>query len=278
MRCLHIRYNNNPSNINTHNNHTMKKNLFILCMITFIAQSCCEKPIFIGHRGSLLGVENTEEAFINGAAHFGYQGLECDVKTTLDSQCVCWHDDHLQRAGIEEVLIPNITLDTLLSLTLTQTRKDVTYTATICTVDRYLEICKEYNVFPVVELKWATGINNNDMSLFPSLYALIEKHGLVEEAVILTSMQQSIEYIRTHYPQLTCQWLRHNVQEEDYAWCEQWNVTLSVPHTSVTEQVIARSQQMGKAVATWTVNEIADYERVIQLGCKYVTTDYLEIP
>ena len=256
----------------------MKKNLFILCMMSFFMHSCCEKPILIGHRGSLLGVENTEEAFINGAKHYGYQGLECDVKTTKDGQCVCWHDNDLKRGGWDSVFIAETTLDSLLTLTLAQTRKDVTYTATICTVDRYLEICKEYNVFPVVELKWATGINNNDMSLFPSLYALIEKHGLVEEAVILTSMQQSIEYIRTHYPQLTCQWLRHNVQEQDYAWCEQWNVTLSVPHTSVTEQVIARSQQIGKAVATWTVNEIADYERVIQLGCKYVTTDYLEIP
>ena len=121
-------------------------------------------------------------------------------------------------------------------------------------------------------------IENQIHLTWDSLIDKLYKMGLVEEAVILTSMQQSIEYIRTHYPQLTCQWLRHNVQEEDYAWCEQWNVTLSVPHTSVTEQVIARSQQIGKAVATWTVNEIADYERVIQLGCKYVTTDYLEIP
>ena len=175
----------------------MKKIILAICLIGALT-SCTQQPTMIGHRGSLLGVENTEEAFINGAKHFGYQGLECDVKTTLDGQCVCWHDDHLQRAGIEEVLIPEITLDSLLSLPLTQTRKDVTYTATICTVDRYLEICKEYNVFPVVELKWATGINNNDMTLFPSLYALIEKHGLVEEAVILTSMRKSLEYIRTN--------------------------------------------------------------------------------
>lgn len=49
----------------------MKNYLFILCMISFLAQSCCEKPILIGHRGSLLGVENTEEAFINGATYFG---------------------------------------------------------------------------------------------------------------------------------------------------------------------------------------------------------------
>lgn len=255
----------------------MKTKLSLLCFLSAVLLSCSQSPIFVGHRGSLLGVENTEEAFVNGANHYGYQGLECDVKVTVDSQLVCWHDDHLERVGIDSLQIPTSTLTQLQSLTLTQTRKDITYTAKICTVDEYLAICKQYNVFPVIELKWGIGLNNNDMTLFPELYALIEKHGLVEEAVILTSMQQSIEYIRQHYPQLTCQWLRHQVQDTDYEWCQLWDVTLSVPHTAVTEEVIARSKQIGKDVATWTVNHVEDYQRVQQLGCKYVTTDYLLI-
>mgnify|MGYP003408384285 FL=1 len=255
----------------------MKTKITLLCLVCIIIQACNHPITFVGHRGSLLGVENTEEAFINGATHFGYQGLECDVKVTVDSQLVCWHDDHLQRAGIDSIMIPTTTLNQLQSITLVQTRKDITYTAKICTVDRYLQICKENKVFPVIELKWGIGLNNNDMTLFPVLYELIEKHGLIEEAVILTSMQQSIEYIRTNYPQLTCQWLRHTVKEEDYAWCKQWDVALSVAHTSVTKEVIARSKEMGKVVATWTVNQVADHERVKELGCKYVTNDYLEI-
>lgn len=253
----------------------MKTNFILFFLLCIILQSC-SRPILVGHRGSLLGVENTAPAFINGAAHYGYQGLECDVKVTVDSQLVCWHDDDLKRAGIDSVMITTSTLEQLQTLTLTQTRKDITYTAHICTVDEYLSICKEYDVFPVVELKWGIALNNNDMTLFPSLYALLEKHGLVEQTIILTSMQQSIEYIRTNYPQLTCQWLRHKPQDSDYAWCQQWDVTLSVPHTSVTEDVITRSQQIDKEVATWTVNQIADYDRVKALGCKYVTTDYLE--
>ena len=255
----------------------MKTKILLICLLCTVIQACNHSTIFVGHRGCLLGVENTAEAFINGATHFGYQGLECDVKVTVDSQLVCWHDDHLKRVGIDSIMIPATTLEQLQSLSLVQTRKDVTYTAKICTVDEYLAICKEYNVFPVIELKWGIGLNNNDMTLFPALYALIEKHGLVEEAIILTSMKQSLEYIRSNYPQLTCQWLRHKVQDEEYTWCQDWGVDLSVAHTSVTEDVIAHSKQIKKDVATWTVNDIADYERVKELGCKYVTTDYLEI-
>ena len=254
----------------------MKKNLLLMCILCTMFQACEKKITFIGHRGSLLGVENTAEAFINGATHYGYQGLECDVKTTVDSQLVCWHDDHLERGGIDSLTIPTMTLAELQALTLHQTRKDVAYTATICTVDEYLAICAKYDVFPVVELKWATGINYNDMTLFPQLYALLEKHDLVDKAVILTSMQKSLEYIRTHYPALKCQWLRMTVKEETYSWCQEWNVPLSLPHTAVTEEIVVRCQQLGFPVATWTVNKMEDYERVKELGCQFVTTDYLE--
>ena len=133
----------------------MKTKILFLCFVGIIIQACSHAPIYVGHRGSLLGVENTHEAFVNGATHFGYNGLECDVKVTIDSQLVCWHDDHLERVGVDSLLIPNSTLAELQALTLTQTRKDVTYTAEICTVDEYLGICQEYGVFPVVELKWA---------------------------------------------------------------------------------------------------------------------------
>lgn len=247
-----------------------------MCVLCTILQACEKKITLIGHRGSLLGVENTADAFINGVTHYGYEGLECDVKTTVDSQLVCWHDDHLERGGIDSLTIPTMTLADLQSLRLQQTRKEVTYTATICTVDEYLAICKKYDVFPVVELKWAIGLNNNDMSLFPKLYAILEKHGLVDETVILTSMQKSLEYVRTNYPELKCQWLRMTVKEEDYAWCQEWNVPLSVPHTSVTEDLANRCKEMGMPLATWTVNKIEDYERVKELGCQFVTTDYLE--
>ena len=88
----------------------MKTKILFLCLIGTIIQACSHSPIYVGHRGSLLGVENTREAFVNGATHFGYDGLECDVKVTIDSQLVCWHDDHLERVGVDSLLIPNSTL------------------------------------------------------------------------------------------------------------------------------------------------------------------------
>ena len=252
----------------------MKRIFTLLCISCMLLQAYAWKPQFAGHRGSLRGVENTEEAMMNGINHYGYTGLEIDVKTTSDGEYVCWHDDDLSRVG-HNVSIPNSKFADIKDLTLTQTRSGVTYTANILTVDRYLEICKENNVFPIIELKWATGINNNDMSRFPGLYKLIEKHGLVEEARILTSMQKSLEYVRTNFPALYCQFLCYEVTEARYEWCRQWGIHPSVQTGGLSKSMARKCHDAGMEVACWTVNSLADYQKHGELGCTTMTCDYL---
>ena len=252
----------------------MKRISTLLCIVCMFAQAHAWKPQFAGHRGSYRGVENTEEAMMNGINHYGYTGLEIDVKTTSDGEYVCWHDDDLSRVG-HNVSIPYSKFADLKDLTLTQTRGGVQYTAKILTVDRYLEICKENNVFPIIELKWAVGINSNDMSRFPGLYKLIEKHGLVEEARILTSMQPSLEYVRTNYPALQCQFLCYEVTEARYEWCKQWGINPSVQTGGLSKAMARKCHEAGMEVAAWTVNSLASYQQHGELGCTTMTCDYL---
>lgn len=252
----------------------MKRIYTILCILCIVTQAFAWKPQFAGHRGSYRGVENTEEAMMNGINHYGYTGLEIDVKTTSDGEYVCWHDDDLSRVG-HNVTIPYTKFADMKDLTLTQTRGGVTYTAKILTVDRYLEICKENNVFPIIELKWAVGINSNDMSRFPGLYKLIEKHGLVEEARILTSMQPSLEYVRTNYPKLQCQYLCYEVTQARYEWCKKWGINPSVQTGGLTKAMARKCHEAGMEVACWTVNSSSDYVKHGEMGCTTMTCDYL---
>ena len=252
----------------------MKKIVTLLCILCMFVQAYAWKPQFAGHRGSYRGVENTEEAMMNGINHYGYTGLEIDVKTTSDGEYVCWHDDDLSRVG-HNVSIPYSKFADIKDLTLTQTRSGVQYTAKILTVDRYLEICKENNVFPIIELKWAVGINSNDMSRFPGLYKLIEKHGLVEEARILTSMQPSLEYVRTNYPALQCQFLCYEVTQARYEWCKQWGINPSVQTGGLTKAMARKCHEAGMEVACWTVNSSSDYLKHGEMGCTTMTCDYL---
>ena len=252
----------------------MKRIFTLLCIACIITQAYAWKPLFAGHRGSYRGVEQTEEAFMNGINHYGYTGLEIDVKTTSDGEYVCWHDDDLSRVG-HSASIPNNKFEDLKDLTLTQTRGGVQYTGKLCTVDRFLEICKDNNIFPIIELKWATGINNNDMSRFPGLYKLIEKHGLVEEARILTSMQKSLEYVRTNYPALQCQFLCYEVTEARFTWCKQWGINPSVQTGGLSKAMARKCHDAGMEVACWTINSESSYVQHGNLGCTTMTCDYL---
>ena len=47
----------------------MKKSLLLLCLMCTLTQAYAWKPLFAGHRGSYRGVENTEEAMMNGINH-----------------------------------------------------------------------------------------------------------------------------------------------------------------------------------------------------------------
>ena len=254
----------------------------MLLMLAFASEALAWKPIMIGHRGCQQGVENTEEAFINGVKNYGFQALECDVKVTSDKKYVCWHDDVITKCSPNCTIYTN-TLATIQSKTLTQTRNGTTYTGKICTVDRYLEICKEYNVIPVIELKWASGINNNDMSNFAGLYSLIEKHGLVDKAIILTSMKTSLLHVRQNYPKLKCQYLVNYITTSNIDWCKTNGCDISSCYyyssTSgqyVTQDLVDKAHAAGLKVSLWTVNSETDYKKYAGYGANYVTSDDLK--
>ena len=254
--------------------------LLMLLMLAFASEALAWKPILIGHRGSRSGVENTEQAFINGVTKHGCQALECDVKVTKDKKYVCWHDDIITTSfGLSSnCTIYNNTLATIQSKTLTQTRKSVKYTGKICTVDRYLEICKQYDVIPVVELKWAVGINSNDMSNFPGLYALIEKHGLVDKTIILTSMKASLEYVTKNYPKLQCQYLVNYITSSNISTCKSngWDISSCYYYNSsnyVTKALVNSAHSAGVKVSLWTMNSVDDYKKYCGYGANYVTSD-----
>ena len=256
--------------------------LLMLLMLAFATQALAWKPIMIGHRGCRQGVENTEEAFINGATKYGFQALECDVKVTSDKKYVCWHDDVITKCSPNCTIYTN-TLATIQSKTLTQTRNGTTYTGKICTVDRYLEICKTYNVIPVVELKYAVGINGSDMSNFPGLYALIEKHGLVDKTIILTSMTGALTYVRKNYPKLKCQYLVNYITDNNVSWAKTNGCDISTCYyyssTSgqyLTQALMDKAKAAGLKVSIWTVNSETDYKKYASYGANYVTSDDLK--
>ena len=232
------------------------------------------QPLLVGHRGSYWGVENTSEAFINGAKK-GYHYLECDVKVAGDGTLVLSHDDTTERLGGSRT-IASSTITQLKAETYTQTRGGVTYTGTICTLAEYLDICKEYNVLPVIELKWATGINSNDCSGIPALIKAIEEKGFRNSCVILTSMKPCLEYINEKYPDVTLQFLTGQYWANHFDWCVERGIDVDIQVGYFDKSTVQKYHDAGLKVNIWTANTNANYETYGNYGCDFITTDYLD--
>lgn len=251
----------------------MKKFYLFSAFIILALNAQAWKPIFAGHRGSYTGVENTEEAYLNGITKYGYAGLECDVRVTKDKQYVISHDETTTRLG-GSLTIADATLAELEAETYSQTRGSA-YTGKICTISKYLDICKANNVFPLIELKWSTGINSNDMSNFPGLYDLIKSKAMEDKVIFLTSMKASLEYIRTNYPTAKGQFLCSTNWNSNFEWCKKWMINPSIQAGCFDIQTVKKFHDIGLQVAVWTVDSEANYELYGNMGVYMITTNYL---
>lgn len=248
--------------------------LITIFSMAFVAIMLNAQPLLVGHRGSYWGVENTSEAFTNGAEK-GYHYLECDVKVAGDGTLVLSHDDTTERLGGSRT-IASSTIAQLKAETYTQTRGGVTYTGTICTLAEYLDICKEYKVLPVIELKWATGINSNDCSGIPALIKVIEEKGFRNTCVILTSMKPCLEYINENYPDISLQFLTGQYWANHFDWCVERGIDVDIQVGYFDKSTVQKFHDAGLKVNIWTANTNTHYATYGNYGCDFITTDYLE--
>lgn len=235
-----------------------------------------EGVLFIGHAGCYSGIMNTETAFINAAVEKGYQAIECDLKQTKDGVFVVCHDD-----TFNGVAIASTNYEDLKDITYTTTRGGISYTSTICTLERYLEICKEYDLYAVIELKWSAGINNNDQSRMPALMSEIAKKDMTNQVIFLASQYKCLEWVRNNgYDNIQCQYLVNSADSETvYNRCVEWNFDVSFNIASTnTKEWIDRYHDAGLKVSSYTFNQYQDaatLQKWIDLGVDYVTCDKL---
>ena len=260
---------------------TLLKSIFTAALI-LVGTLSMQAQLIVGHRGSQWGVENTRAAFINGA-EAGAWALECDIRATSDGSFVISHDDSYKRLGGPETKIANMTTETVLSTRLTHKRHGITYAGTPCTLGEFLDICKTYNVVPVVEIKVCTNIHSNTKAEnepvfdgIPALINLIDQKGLSDKVVIISFMPGVVDFIHRHYSDITVQVLAGDQDGpiEDWVdWCIKNKMDLDVIHTIITKDAVDRMHAAGLKVNVWTVDKVEDFERVKAMGVDYITTN-----
>lgn len=246
--------------------------LFLLAMATVLTGFA--QPILVGHRGSGYGVESSEEAFRRGA-ELGYVYVESDIKVTRDKRFVLSHDDNTKRLG-GNLTIASSSLEQLQKETLTQKRNGVTYTGKLLSLENWLDLCDELDLKPLIELKWATGINNNDCSNIPALIETIDYYGFRNRCIILTSMKPCLEYIRKNYPDIELQFLTGEYWANHFDWCVDLGIDVDIQAGYFDQATVHKFHKAGLKVNMWTTNDDAGYRKYAGWGCDFITTDRLD--
>ena len=270
--------NNKNKNVNI---MTLLKSIFTAALI-IVGTLGMQAQLIVGHRGSQWGVENTRAAFINGA-EAGAWGLECDIRVTADGTFVVSHDDSYKRLGGPETKIADMTTEAVLMTRLTSKRHGITYAGTPCTLGEFLDICNQYKVVPVIEVKVCTTIHSNTKAEnepvfdgIPALINLIDQKGLTDKAVIISFMPGVVDFIHRHYPDITVQVLAGGDDGpiEDWVdWCIKYNMDLDVTYTLVTKEAVDAMHAAGLKVNVWTVDNVEDFDRVKAMGVDFITTN-----
>ena len=241
---------------------------------------------FIGHAGSFYGLMNSEEAVLYAIEKLQYQAVEVDIKQTSDGVFVLCHDD-----TFGDYTIASTPWSVLKDVEVTKSRNSgypsqdgsVTgspYTAKLLTLERFLEICKEYNVKPVLELKYSQGINSSDQSRMDELMALVEEKGDLDNTIVLTSQLNCLIWLRNNgYNTVECQYLVNSLESNSTLNnCKTYNLTISINVDSTnSDEWIFKYQDEGIKISTYTFSQWADYDLVqkwINKGVDYVTCDW----
>lgn len=243
--------------------------------------------IWIGHRGSNGPfVSNTMPAFREGIAR-GYHALETDLKMTSDGHFILFHNSHLNTGSGEVVESEPLngstpeskTLEEIRAMTVSQTRSDPegTFTGQIATLEEFLQLCKEHDVKAVLDLKWTTGVNNNDQSNVGKLIAQVEDAGMLDNAIFLTSMRPVLDAIRSHSEDIHLQWLvwTQDSFNQHREWALENNISLGIGYDEVTGSLVDLMHENALVVNAFTVNSVEAAQTLIGHGVDMITTDYL---
>ncbi len=145
--------------------------------------------ILQAHRGlSEQYPENTAIAFLEAAKSKEFQAIETDIQETSDGELVLFHDSSLKKRTDAEGKIGDYTLEEVKKIRIDNASNSENYpNDRIPLLSDYLEICKEYQKIPYIELK---SISFEGMK---KLLQILKEGGWDERRCVITTFVK--EYI-----------------------------------------------------------------------------------
>ena len=235
--------------------------------------STSDNVTLVAHRGMRsVAPENTTASFAEAGKH-GYWGAECDVYRTKDGVWIISHDSHTYRMMDKSAFIEKKTYEELMDMNVDNgVNIDKYEDLKICSLEEYLDICKKYNMTPVIELK---GKNNTEY-----YSEIVDLANQFEVNPVYISFH--IENLQTMRRLTQCKmyYLVQKISEDDIQDAksiENCGIDFNGnKDKNFKSDIIKKCQDAGLELGAWTINEEDDLQKLEQYGITLITTDCIE--
>jgi glycerophosphoryl diester phosphodiesterase len=221
-----------------------------------------EKTLIIGHRGASLALpENTLAAFAL-AVEQGADGVELDVRLSKDGRAVLMHDANLQRVSGNPARVCDLTIRELKQI-------DLGMGQTIPLLAELFELTGDSTLYNI-ELK---EFGLRDLGLVDAVAQVVDDFGL-QEVVLLSSFNPLV--VRRARRQTAVNVPVALIRGPGVYRHTKWLINSEVenPHHSlVDESYMAGASRDRRAIYTWTVDDLAEAQRLFNLGVQGIITN-----
>lgn len=224
----------------------------------------------VAHRGyRAVAPENTAPAF-EEAGKAGFWGAECDTYRTADGVWIVSHDTHTYRMMDKSAFVEKKTYSQLMEMTVDngsniEKYKDLRF----CSLEEYLQICRDYNMTAVIELK---GKNNTEH--YDEIVALVDK--IQVDVVYISFHIENLEKIRALTDNQVYYLVKEITQEDiDLAKAiKNCGIDFDAHKDKNFENdMISRCIDQGLSLGAWTVNDTELLDKLVENGVTLITTD-----
>ncbi len=219
----------------------------------------------IGHRGySGRYLQNTEQAFIEAAKH-GSGGAETDIRVTSDGIYVTSHNAEAVFEDGTEMIIAEHTYAELTEKPLKNNKtRDKLY---LCTLKRYLEIMKQYDMICFIELK-----GDFSEEQVKEIFTICGETYDLSKCIM-----QSFEFdnlLKAHelFPELPLM-LTYGLGDTGYERCFEYGFHIDADYRVITKEMVEQFHSRGLEVGLWTANDPFSLAYCKSLGVDYIESD-----
>ena len=226
----------------------------------------------IGHRGySAIAPENTLPAFKLAGEH-GFWGVECDITPTADGVWVLMHDNDVDRMTDGTGIVTDLTYDEIRALRVDSGNGIEQYPdLRVPTLVEYLDVCKEYALHPVIEIKSNAKVTDMD-----DLAAVLSARPEKDLFTVITFERTLAARMKELMPETPVFLLvDRKMEEECIDFCLEHHLDGIDFAFQVESALVRKIQEAGLATIVWTVDSPAQAKRHYDLGVRAFTTNKL---